>query len=431
MTFIPDKASAATYPAQSAPDSVDFDILLAAVQRIGVVSGGTVTAQGTPDMTLAVAAGVTEGQGIRFTVTAGNVTITTADVINPRFDLVVADSTGAKQVRAGTPGTNPVFPSLTAGDVALCAVYVPAGVTAITSGMLVDKRITLFTAAMMAVYGDGSDGVINFDGTTTRLGLAPSSGVYTLTRDIYLDDGSQLSGTAVIAAASYKIYCRGTFTVGSGRTIRNNGANATGNVAGATPTAQSLGTGASGGNGGSGTTGSGGAAATSAPLGAVGGAGGLSSGGGTGGGPAGGAATAVAIVGLPHSLDRALNMIALTTASAFAKWQGGAGGGGGTAATSSTGGGGGGGGGIVWLACRDLVNNGTIAANGGTGAAATGSGTGAGGGGGGGGGAVVTITGTYSGTGSITMTGGSGGAPQGAGATGASGSNGSSFQLQN
>lgn len=130
----------ATYPALAAPDKGDFDALVAGIDGAGVLSGAGCTAQGSPDMTVAVAAGRTIFGDTVSTVASGNATITTADGTNPRLDLVVS-AAGTKAVRAGTAATNPVFPALTAGDVVLCAVYVPASDTTIASDQIVDKRV--------------------------------------------------------------------------------------------------------------------------------------------------------------------------------------------------------------------------------------------------------------------------------------------------
>lgn len=151
-------ASDAAFPAQSEPDAVDIDILVAALNGQGVVSGCAVTAQGSPDMTVAVAAGVVQTGGSRFAVSAGNVTIAAADGTNPRFDLIVADGAGAKQRRGGTAAASPVFPTLTAGDVVVAAVYVPASDTAIAANQITDKRV---------VIRDDAPGPIAVAGSTT------------------------------------------------------------------------------------------------------------------------------------------------------------------------------------------------------------------------------------------------------------------------
>lgn len=150
---IPNLLNAATYPAQSDPDSVDFDALIAAHNQTGVLSGCAVTAQGSPDMTVAVAVGVVSSAGVSAAMSAGNVTITTADATKPRYDLIVASSSGVLSAVAGTPIANnntttaqpqeAVFPTIPAGSVILAAVTVPAAATTITTAQIVDKRIVL------------------------------------------------------------------------------------------------------------------------------------------------------------------------------------------------------------------------------------------------------------------------------------------------
>jgi hypothetical protein len=113
--------------------------------RIGLndftLSGAAVTPQGSPDMTLAVAKGAVLSGGVLRAVTAGNVTIDAADSVLGRLDLVVADSSGAKQVRKGTAAVKPAIGGFQGGDVPLALVYVPPGTTAITSGKMMDVRI--------------------------------------------------------------------------------------------------------------------------------------------------------------------------------------------------------------------------------------------------------------------------------------------------
>lgn len=70
--------------------------------------------------------------------------------------------------------------------------------------------------------GDGSDGSVTFDGTSTVLGLSPSSSTYTLTRNIYTSSMTVNSGVS-IKTGNYAIFCTGTLTVNG--TIRNNGTN--------------------------------------------------------------------------------------------------------------------------------------------------------------------------------------------------------------
>ena len=107
-----------------------------------VLSGGAVTAQGSPDMTVAVAKAAILSNQVLLPVTAGNVTVTTADGTNPRLDLIVANSSGTKAIRTGTAAAAPKAPARSANDVVLAVVYVPAGATTITTARIYDLRVT-------------------------------------------------------------------------------------------------------------------------------------------------------------------------------------------------------------------------------------------------------------------------------------------------
>ncbi len=141
MAFtIPNQADAGT-SSQSELDAQDIAILVAAYNGDGVVTGGAVTAQSTPDMTVAVAAGTVMIAGTHYAISAGNATIGTADSSNPRFDLISINTSGALVVTAGTAASNPVFPSLPSNTATLAAVHVPAGDTAIATAQITDKRV--------------------------------------------------------------------------------------------------------------------------------------------------------------------------------------------------------------------------------------------------------------------------------------------------
>lgn len=135
---IPDKGTA-----QNDVQSILFKEYLGILAASGidfVSSGCGVTAQGAPNMTVAVASGVVFSNGARFAVTGANGTITTADATNPRLDLVVITSAGAIAVRAGTAAAAPKPPVRTANDVVLAVVYVPANDTTISADQIVDLR---------------------------------------------------------------------------------------------------------------------------------------------------------------------------------------------------------------------------------------------------------------------------------------------------
>ncbi len=145
---IPNEASAFNQN-QAEIDSEDIDILVAGIGGDGVVSGCAVTAQGSPDMTVAVASGVVKVGSTVVTVTSGNVTITTADSTNPRIDLITVNNSGTKTATAGTPASQPVYPAVPANSVVLAAVYVPASDTTIASDQITDKRVLLPSAIQL------------------------------------------------------------------------------------------------------------------------------------------------------------------------------------------------------------------------------------------------------------------------------------------
>lgn len=134
-----------------------LDVLVAGVSGVDcVLSGCAVTAQGSPDMTCAVASGTALSNGIQRSVSGGNVTFGTADATNPRIDLVVVDSSGTKAVRAGTAAEWPKPPTRTANDVVLAAVLVLAGGTTIATNQIVDLRVLREYLINLPVSDDGA-----------------------------------------------------------------------------------------------------------------------------------------------------------------------------------------------------------------------------------------------------------------------------------
>jgi hypothetical protein len=75
-----------------------------------------------------------------------------------------------------------------------------------------------FLDAPDVVYGTGDDGSVVFDGTTTILGMAPSSSVYSLTRDIYCYNMS-VSDSVRIQPNGYRIFVQNLLTLGDASRI--------------------------------------------------------------------------------------------------------------------------------------------------------------------------------------------------------------------
>lgn len=140
MAFgIPNKADA-LYPRQAGGFSSDIDTISAAIAGDGVLSGMGVSAQGTPDMTVAVATGLVRIGGYFAHYVGANVTITAADGTNPRIDLICCDYNGTVSRVGGTAAALPVPPSIPANSIQLAQVYVAAAVTSIIAGAIKDKR---------------------------------------------------------------------------------------------------------------------------------------------------------------------------------------------------------------------------------------------------------------------------------------------------
>jgi len=293
------------------------------------------------------------------------------------------------------------------------------------------------------VYGNGADGAVTFDGSTTILGLAPSSSVYTLTRDLFLTDCTINSGVS-IKTNGFRLFCSGTLTGADSTSIIHwNGNDGSGTARGAetSNSNSSINTrttgnapGTIGANGGTG-AGAAGTNASNIAYGGVGGAGGAGSGG------AGGAAGT--ITNTPTSLTTRIraNFLPLaalgfivnvaSAAEALAGLQGGTGGGAGGGDGSNLGGGSGAGGGICIVIARKIAGTGCIRARGGAGGNTSVGNTG--GGGPGGGGVVFVISqsvsaGAVSGW-TIDANAGTPGTKTGTGVNGSAGSSGSTILL--
>lgn len=304
-----------------------------------------------------------------------------------------------------------------------------SGTLALTADVATETtRATSAEASIaLGVYGDGSDGTVNFDGTTTVLGLVPAGGAYSMLRDLYLADGSQISSTAILNPKGWRIYCQGTFTIGASAKLVQNGNAAVGKTGGVGYPSQTvaLSGGGVGGTGAAGANGTAPAAVTSSLTTVTAAKGGGTSAGTGNGATAANTASLAVVHGSPKNLGQAMSMKSNASSSATS-FAGGIGGNAGDGLSTGIGGGGGGAGGIIWMAVQNLVNNGQINVIGGAGGAGTVAV--AGGGGGGSGGAIVLIYHTIT-LGTTNVSGGAGGAAFSTGGTGANGPSGTVWQL--
>lgn len=398
-------------------------------------------------LTIAGSLTLTSGSVAGFTLTATTISAT---------NLVL--TSGAVNVANITVGTGATAGGINAANISSDIVFWSGSTYAnrATAPFRVDAAGNVTQNNVIATntgkrdYGDGSDGAVTLGAGTT-----------TLTRDMFYSSLTVPNG-ATLAAGGYRIFCQGTLTVNSGGDINRNGNNGSdgtsgsgtthgtkGAVGAALSAGSTLGTVAPGvsGNGGDGGVSGGGTngvdasngvdvnksigvAGVNGVAGGNGGSGGA--GGGTGGLAGNGGALTGTVFNRPNSATQVYMLFDVTPAltqfgsSASNGGSGGGGGGGSSGGGGAQGGGGGGGGGsaspggILSIFAKDIINNGTIRANGGTGGkggnganGVQGGGRGAGGGGGGGGnggngGIVILVYNTYTGT-AATASGGAGG----------------------
>jgi hypothetical protein len=158
---IPNEADA-PYADQSEIDHVDIQSMERVAAGYVVFSGGVVTAQGTPDGTVAVSSGTARMNGSSKTITGGNVSVITGSA-NPdgttaaagdstlaRFSLVTLNASSQLGVIHGSlaalsPNNDgsylAVFPSVSSTVLVLAAVFVPPNTSTVSSSQIQDKRI--------------------------------------------------------------------------------------------------------------------------------------------------------------------------------------------------------------------------------------------------------------------------------------------------
>jgi len=180
-----------------------FEVVARGINGSNVLAGCAVTAQGSPNMTLAVAKGaVITGNTLR-AVTAGNVTFSAAHATLPRIDLLVIASNGTKTARAGTPSTKPLPAALTVGDVCLAFVYIPPADTAITADQFLDTR--MFTSGPVCL-GKVTTAVVrnNSNAAQAFITLTIPNGLFLAGRLIRVSMGGNMllnSGTPTVTMA--------------------------------------------------------------------------------------------------------------------------------------------------------------------------------------------------------------------------------------
>jgi hypothetical protein len=235
---------------QAEPDSVDFQVLgnntCALIYDETLATNGAVTVSGT-SYVISVAAYKAISNGNHLSKDSATSITLTSGGANPRYDLVVIPSNNVPTVRIGTTSsTNPVFPSLTDGDVLLAAIYRPAGGTGAseaTSGRITDKRKfvlanTTWLKDTAPTSTDGLDGDLWIDTTATATGQSmlwvKRSGAWENLAEYY-PLATANTGNTIVQRDSSGNFSAGTITAslnGNATTASSASAVAWGNVSG-------------------------------------------------------------------------------------------------------------------------------------------------------------------------------------------------------
>jgi len=366
------------------------------VQSGGAVSGGTNIAGGNLILSSGIATGNSTSDIKFFTATAGSSGTTDR---NPTEKMVIK---GSGKVGIGTD--NPTYPLHVVGGIFTTGeIYTTDNVSAV--GTVTGSNLTGTNTGdqVLPVYGDGSDGAITFDGSTTHTFATLNGSTYTLTRDIFATTIT-VNSSIIVITAGYRVFANSSLTVNG--ELHNDGSAGSGTTAGAGGLGGFFKAGNAGAAGlGTGSAGAVGAVPPSPTTNTwVGGLGGKGAMGRASNTTFTGGMITSANVTVPADADGGnkvpsnfVNYLTRYVVGAT-NWQMTPSIGGGSGAKSATGstpagtsGAGGGGGGICFVAAPVISGSGTISADGGAGGNATGANGNFGGGGGGGGGIMCMI----------------------------------------
>jgi hypothetical protein len=143
----------------------------------GIYAGGAVTAQSTPNQTVAVSAGsliTPEGESYAFDAVAA-LAATAADATNPRIDIVYVTSEGVVTYLAGTAASSPAQPATPANGTILAAITRAANDNTIAAGDISEKRYILKKPLAATLLWTNPSPANNFAAQTITLDLTEYS----------------------------------------------------------------------------------------------------------------------------------------------------------------------------------------------------------------------------------------------------------------
>lgn len=189
---IPDE-SEATYKRQAILYQTDWDTVINSLNGSSVISGCAVTAQGSPNMTVAVASGVVEIGSTRVTITGGNTGTISADSTYDKWVLVELTSGNTIALNVGSTSTLfPIMPAPTTGRIVIAGIYVPANTTSITNSLIRDMRVPkVAPIAHESSHESGaSDALTGLVDANARVAFADSNGVVGTRRKLKITSSS-------------------------------------------------------------------------------------------------------------------------------------------------------------------------------------------------------------------------------------------------
>lgn len=147
--------------------ALDPNSLAKAIKSTAVVSGCSPSYSGS-GLTIDVASGTVVVNGTEYSVTAGSVTLNSADSNYPRKDLVCIDGTGSIIKVTGTAeevdpsgssrfnSERPAPPDLETNDyVVIAEVWIPAGASSLSTSDVRDRRVILSETLRRQSNGTG------------------------------------------------------------------------------------------------------------------------------------------------------------------------------------------------------------------------------------------------------------------------------------
>ena len=141
-------AHASTHAPGGSDPLTDVSATVAMLNAGGVFTGCAVTAQGTPNQTVAVSSGsIVTPDGKRYAVSAvSSLAATAADATKPRIDIVYITNAGVVTYLAGTAAASPAQPATPSNGTILAAIARAANDNTIATADITDRRDFITTA---------------------------------------------------------------------------------------------------------------------------------------------------------------------------------------------------------------------------------------------------------------------------------------------